>query len=118
MLLRTTQSELTRLQAIESGATQALTKTNPAEAHDLRKPTIFADAILAILRAPAADVNGRLELDEDFLRAHEGVSDFSRYAVVPGAAPRRIMPRALPDLRVAEQDDEGRRYDSAAKPRL
>ncbi len=67
-----------------------------------------------MLRAPAADVNGRLELDEDFLRRHEGVDDFSRYSVVPGANPRRIMPLQLPDLSVAEQDDEGRRDDSAA----
>ncbi|KAJ1335116.1 citronellol/citronellal dehydrogenase [Microdochium nivale] len=58
--------------AIESGATRAMLLANPDEARDLRKPTIFSDAILAMLRAPAAVVNGRLELDEDFLRTHEG----------------------------------------------
>ena len=55
-------------------------------------------------------MNGKLELDEDFLRDHAGVVDFSQYAVVPGASPRRIMPAELPDLTVKEQSDEGRRY--------
>lgn len=66
-----------------------------------------------MLRAPPAVVNGELFLDEDFLREHLGVTDFSKYAVVPGAEPRRIMPAKLPDLRVAEQDDEGKRIDLA-----
>ncbi|KAL1624145.1 hypothetical protein SLS54_004074 [Diplodia seriata] len=51
---------------------------------DLRKPTIFSDAVLAMLRAPAADINGCLEIDEDFLRK-TGVTDFSKYSLVPGA---------------------------------
>lgn len=118
--------------AIESGATRAMLLANPDEARDLRKPTIFSDAILAMLRAPAAVVNGRLELDEDFLRTHEGGgladADFDKYSLVPRRspnsdnqdngkdwqAPRRIMPKVLPDLRVAEQDDEGKRVNSAA----
>lgn len=74
---------------------------------------IFSDAILGMLRAPAAKVTGRLELDEDYLRTDHGVTDFSKYACVPGTSPRRIMPVTLPDLRVAEQDDEGKRMDSA-----
>ncbi|KAK1983218.1 short chain dehydrogenase [Colletotrichum cereale] len=99
--------------AIESAATQKLQAANPDESRDLRRPTIFSDAVLAILRAPAGRVNGELVLDEDFLRGHAGVTDFSGYALVPGARPRRIMPAELPDLTVREQDDEGRRYDSA-----
>ncbi|KAF3022444.1 hypothetical protein E8E14_008596 [Neopestalotiopsis sp. 37M] len=100
--------------AIESGATKAMTDRNPDEARDLRRATIFSDAVLAVLRAePASSVNGRLELDEDFLRSDAGVTDFSRYSVVPGATPRRIMPRELPTLAVAEQDDEGKRMNSA-----
>ncbi|KAK0709108.1 hypothetical protein B0T26DRAFT_394436 [Lasiosphaeria miniovina] len=98
--------------AIESAATEKFTRQDPSYARDLRKPTIFSDAILAMLRAPAAVVNGQLELDEDFLRRHAGIQDFSRYAVVPGASPRRIMPTQLPDLTVKEQDDEGMRADS------
>jgi hypothetical protein len=68
---------------------------------DLRKASIYSDAILAILRSPAESVNGQLLLDEDFLRD-----------LVPGANPRRAMPAHFPDLSVAEQDDEGRRVDS------
>ncbi|KAL7920511.1 NAD(P)-binding protein [Trichoderma austrokoningii] len=104
--------------AIESAATEQFTKNNPSEEKDLRKPTIFSDAILAILRSPAAKVNGELVLDEDFLREHSGVTDFSKYSVVPGSSPRRIMPAKLPDLTVAEQADEGKRVDSATKSRL
>ena len=67
---------------------------------------------MAIIRAPAKDVNGKCVLDEDFLREHEGITDFSKYALVPGTAPRRIMPAKMPDLTVAEQNDEGARMDS------
>lgn len=93
--------------AIESAATQ-----NPqTDRSELRKATIFSDAILALLKAPVGRVNGCLELDEDFLRKN-GVTDFAQYALVEGACPRRIMPAVFPDLSVAEQDDEGRRMDS------
>ncbi|KAF2756418.1 NAD(P)-binding protein [Pseudovirgaria hyperparasitica] len=93
--------------AIQSAAT-----ADPAIQKELRKATIFSDAILAMLAAPAAEVNGCLELDEDYLRS-KGITDFSQYALFPGASPRRIMPVKLPDLTVAEQDDEGHRIDSA-----
>jgi hypothetical protein len=105
-------------QAIESAATEQFTRQNPSEAADLRKPTVFSHAILSILKAPPSLVNGQLLLDEDFLREHAGVTDFSSYSVVPGSSPRRIMPAQLPDLTVAEQDDEGVRRDSNAKPKL
>ncbi|KAI0128871.1 short chain dehydrogenase [Xylariales sp. AK1849] len=99
--------------AIESGATRKMVEKNPAEAQDLRKATIFSDAVLAMLNTPAETVNGRLELDEDFLRSDAGVMDFGQYAVIPGSTPRRIMPAQLPDLTVKEQDDEGKRMNSA-----
>jgi hypothetical protein len=89
-----------------------MTQTDPSAEKDLRRPTIYSDAILEILRAPTKTVNGLLALDEDFLREHAGVTDFSKYSVVKGAEPRRIMPAKLPDLSVAEQADEGRRTDS------
>ncbi|CAM1505400.1 Fc.00g110370.m01.CDS01 [Cosmosporella sp. VM-42] len=104
--------------AIESAATQKFTRDDPSELADLRKATIFSDAILAILEASPSIVNGELLLDEDFLRDHSGVTDFSKYSVVPGSSPRRIMPEKLPDLTVAEQDDEGKRYDSTKKAKL
>ncbi|KAK7737750.1 hypothetical protein SLS53_006370 [Cytospora paraplurivora] len=104
--------------AIESAATEQSVRQNPDQARDLRRPTIFTDAILAVLRAPASVVNGQLLLDEDFLREYCGVTDFSRYSVVPGSRPRRMMPAKLPDLTVMEQDDEGNRYDSAKARRI
>jgi NAD(P)-dependent dehydrogenase (short-subunit alcohol dehydrogenase family) len=105
--------------AIQSAATESVTTADPAETAELRTPAIFSDAVLAILHAEPRAVNGQLLLDEDFLRDHAGVTDFTKYSVVPGSTPRRIMPRQLPDLTVAEQDDEGRRYDSSkAKTKL
>lgn len=81
---------------------------------DLRKPTIYSDAILAMLRAPTEKVNGLVDTDEDFLRRECGYTeeDFERYNVVPGHEPRRIMPKRFPDLSVEEQNDEGVRKDS------
>ncbi len=70
-----------------------------------------------MLRAPAEKVNGLIDTDEDFLREHCGVTDFSKYSVVPGSTPRRIMPQKFPALTVDEQDDEGKRMDSAAARR-
>jgi NAD(P)-dependent dehydrogenase (short-subunit alcohol dehydrogenase family) len=100
--------------AIQSAATGQSERDDPAVSGELRKPEIFSDAIIAMLQAPAEEVNGLLDTDEDFLRKR-GVTDFSKYSLVPGAAPRRIMPASFPDLSVAEQDDEGRRVDSAAQ---
>lgn len=119
-------------QSIESAATKQSSDRDPSVTRDLRKSvsiinapttrqclrankvtqTIFSDAILAILRTPASKVNGLITLDEDFLREYHGVTDFSKYSVVPGVEPRRIMPAKFPVLEVAEQDDEGRRVDS------
>lgn len=99
---------LSRWQAIESAATQ-----NPqTDRSELRTAAIFSDAILAMLKASPSDVSGHCFLDEDFLRSQEGVTDFTKYALVPGTTPRRIMPATFPDLRVAEQNDEGNRMDS------
>jgi len=70
-----------------------------------------------MLRAPAESVNGLLAVDEDFLRDRCGVTDFSKYSVVPGSTPRRIMPAKFPVLEVAEQDDEGQRIDSTKLPK-
>lgn len=96
--------------AIQSAATP---NDDGESLKDLRKPTIFSDAILEMLRSDSAEVNGALELDEDFLRKRGYKDeDFEKYNVVPGSKPRRIMPKELPDLTVAEQDDEGKRVDS------
>ncbi|KAJ5520727.1 Short-chain dehydrogenase/reductase SDR [Penicillium fimorum] len=98
--------------SIESAATEHNKGSDKSYKKDLRKPTIFSDAVLAMLRAPHQIVNGLLDTDEDFLREKCGVSDFSNYSVIPGSTPRRIMPAKFPILEVAEQDDEGQRMDS------
>ncbi|KAF2157420.1 short chain dehydrogenase family protein [Myriangium duriaei CBS 260.36] len=95
--------------AIQSAATRDMDNSLRA---DLRKATIFSDAVLAILELPPSRVNGKLEVDEDLLRREMGITDFSRYSLVPGSSPRRIMPSSFPDLTVPEQDDEGQRRDS------
>jgi hypothetical protein len=64
-----------------------------------------------MIGSPTSEVNGELFLDEDFLRT-KGITDFDKYALVKGSNPRRIMPAELPDLKVAEHDDEGQRMDS------
>jgi citronellol/citronellal dehydrogenase len=48
-----------------------------------RKPDIIADAAYYILSKPSADCTGNSFIDEAVLAA-EGISDLSRYAVVPG----------------------------------
>ncbi|OQE36799.1 hypothetical protein PENCOP_c011G00669 [Penicillium coprophilum] len=98
--------------SIESAATEHNKGSDKSYKKDLRKPTIFSEAVLAMLRAPHQIVNGLLDTDEDFLREKCGVSDFSKYSVIPGSTPRRIMPAKFPALEVAEQDDEGQRMDS------
>lgn len=98
--------------AIESAATAEAVAADMDKRADLRKATVFADAVLGILGTEAEKVNGELLTDEDFLRDVMRVEDFGKYSVVPGATPRRIMPAKFPDLRVEEQDDEGVRTDS------
>ncbi|RMH42029.1 MAG: NAD(P)-dependent oxidoreductase [Deltaproteobacteria bacterium] len=49
-----------------------------------RKPDIMADAAHAILTKPSREVTGNFFIDEDVLAA-EGVTDLSKYSVVPGA---------------------------------
>jgi NAD(P)-dependent dehydrogenase (short-subunit alcohol dehydrogenase family) len=98
--------------AIQSAATEQFQAQDASTAARLRKPAVFAEAIVAMLRAPEGVVNGVLTTDEDFLREHCGVVDFAKYSVVEGSNPPRIMPLEFPVLEVAEQDDEGRRVDS------
>ena len=97
--------------AVESAATNRVERTGE-EKKDLRKATVFSDAVLAMLRAPTETVNGLLDTDEDFLRRNNNFSDFDHYSIVRGAKPRRMMPKKFPDLSVEEQADEGRRVNS------
>jgi len=51
-----------------------------------RKPDIMGDAAHVILTKESRDFTGHFVIDEDLLRT-EGVTDFSRYLMVPGAEP-------------------------------
>jgi citronellol/citronellal dehydrogenase len=51
-----------------------------------RKPDILVDCLLRIVRKEPAELTGRALIDEDFLRG-EGMTDFGRYACVPGSEP-------------------------------
>ena len=59
-----------------------------------RTPAIVADAAHAILCRPATSCTGRFFIDEDVLRA-AGITDFSTYAVSPGAPllPDAFLPK-------------------------
>lgn len=57
---------------------------------DWRRADILADATLAILKAPIAEVQGRCLTDEHALRL-VGVEDFDAYNCVEGGTPIRIV---------------------------
>ncbi|XP_005104217.1 hydroxysteroid dehydrogenase-like protein 2 [Aplysia californica] len=69
-----------------------------------RKATVFADACLGIAEEKSEKLNGKALLDEDYLRS-EGVSDFTKYRADPDKEPPRMMPKELPSLLVAEEND-------------
>jgi citronellol/citronellal dehydrogenase len=52
-----------------------------------RKPDLYADAAYAVITRPSRDCTGNALLCEDVL-AQEGVTDFGRYAYLPGAEPQ------------------------------
>jgi citronellol/citronellal dehydrogenase len=54
-----------------------------------RKPDILVDCVLRLVQKEPAERTGQALLDEDFLRA-EGVTDFDKYACVPGTQPPRL----------------------------
>ena len=54
-----------------------------------RKPDILVDCVLRLVNKEPGAITGQALLDEDFLRA-DGVTDFSRYACIPGTSPPRI----------------------------
>src|SRR5437870_5408686 len=54
-----------------------------------RKPDILVDCVFKLAQKDPAEITGQALLDEDFLH-QEGITDFSRYACVPGTNPPRI----------------------------
>jgi citronellol/citronellal dehydrogenase len=69
--------------AIESQATIHFQMGEPSQ---WRKPEIMSDAVLAILTREPSKLTGKALYDEDVLR-EMGVTDFSKYACVPGTNP-------------------------------
>ena len=56
-----------------------------------RTADIYADAAYAVLLKPAAEYTGQTLIVEDVLEA-DGVTDFSKYAAVPGTPDDRLFP--------------------------
>lgn len=109
--------------AIESAATTQFTDEDESRRNDLRKPTVFSHAILALLAAPNHLTNALLTTDEDVLRAPRPLGlgysedDMLLYSLVTdssgkGVKTRRIMPKVFPDLTVEEENLLGVRMDS------
>ncbi|MCJ1338905.1 hypothetical protein MMC09_004194 [Bachmanniomyces sp. S44760] len=71
--------------AIQSTATGQHVADDSSVLKDLRKPEIFSDSILAIIRSPAFSVDDLLTPDEGFLLSVGNVTDFTKYTVVPEA---------------------------------
>ncbi|HVY04797.1 MAG TPA: NAD(P)-dependent oxidoreductase [Burkholderiales bacterium] len=65
-------------------ATAAVEVFFPQALAGSRKPAIMADAAYAIVTKDSRKFSGRFLIDEDLLR-EEGVTDFSPYALTPGA---------------------------------
>ncbi|MBI2890375.1 MAG: SDR family oxidoreductase [Nitrospirae bacterium] len=68
---------------------QAVMHFWPDSREQWRKPEIMCDAAMLIVTRNPSDLTGRALLDEDVLR-EAGVTDFSKYAVVPGTNPEPI----------------------------
>jgi hypothetical protein len=81
---------------IATAAVQNLLGGDEAMAH-ARRPELYADAAYAVISRPSRDCTGKAFLCEDVL-ASEGVTDFDRYAYLPGAEPQPdlFVDHALP----------------------
>lgn len=56
-----------------------------------RTPEIYADAAIAVLARPSGECTGRSLIVEDVLE-EAGITDFSRYAAVPGTPDEALFP--------------------------
>jgi citronellol/citronellal dehydrogenase len=71
---------------IQTAALQMIPGVKPEHC---RTPDIMADAAYAILTSDAAATTGNFFIDDEVLARH-GVTDLSRYSVVPGST--ALMP--------------------------
>ncbi len=65
---------------------QAVRHFWPGNEDQWRTPQIVCDAVLALVTRPPSERTGEALYDEDVLR-EAGVTDFARYALVPGTEP-------------------------------
>ncbi len=56
-----------------------------------RTPEVYADAAYAVLTTPASELSGQTLIVEDVLR-DRGVTDFARYAAIPGTPDEALHP--------------------------
>ena len=70
--------------------TAAVINNNLGTKEMWRKPEIIADAILEIVNENPREFTGNQLIDEDYLRT-KGVSDFSKYQVIEGSEPPKLM---------------------------
>ncbi|MDN4481781.1 SDR family oxidoreductase [Demequina muriae] len=61
-----------------------------------RTPEIYADAAYEVITTPARELTGRSLIVEDVLES-AGVTDFSRYAAVPGTPDEKLFPDVFLD---------------------
>ena len=70
--------------------TAAVINNNLGTKEMWRKPEIIADAIWEIVNENPREFTGNQLIDEDYLRT-KGVTDFSKYQVVSGSEPPKLM---------------------------
>lgn len=98
--------------SIQSQATAALEanlEKSGGAGRYLRKATIWADTILKILDDEGKEqIEGRALIDDDYLRERWGFKDedLVQYRLDPAVEPKRAVPKILPDLTVAEENEE------------
>ncbi len=68
----------------------------------LRTPDIMSDAIIHICQDPKT--NGKILIDEDYLRNQCGKTNFDEYRINPDFEPPRMMPKVFPSLNVEEEN--------------
>ncbi|MCR4316235.1 MAG: SDR family oxidoreductase [Planctomycetes bacterium] len=69
--------------AVDSQATRTFW---PGMESEMRTPDVLVDATVCILQKSASELTGQALYDEDVLRAN-GMTDFSKYSLVPGSSP-------------------------------
>jgi len=99
----------TSIQSAATAALEASLANSGGAGKYLRKATIWGDTIVKILEDDAKEqIEGRALIDDDYLRERWGYTDkdFVQYRLDPDIEPRRAIPKVLPVLTVAEEEEE------------